>query len=157
MMDKIKNFLKKNRKIILVGAVALVVVIIVAVLASGAVYEPIDDSYFVSDGGKLVMSLTKEKSNYEMSKYESDLTYVVYYYSGDKINNIRVFYEYKDEDEAREANEHIKMDDKDWAVGRKLNGRYIIFNVTSKRWENLSVDYMRGIIQSMDEINKSTK
>ena len=151
MMDKIKKFFGRNRKIVLVGVVALIVVVIAAVLASGT-FESIDENYFVSDGGKLVMSLTKDQSNYEMSEYEPGLTHVVYYYGGNSINNMRIFYEYDNEEEAREANEHISMDDKDWATGRKLHGKYIIFEVPKKRWENLSLDYIRGVVENMNEL-----
>ncbi|MBR6505524.1 hypothetical protein IKT18_01620 [Candidatus Saccharibacteria bacterium] len=142
-MEKFKQFIKKNRRIVIIAAVALFIVVLVAILASGSYYEPIDDDYFVSDNNKMVLTLSKESSDFESREYESDVTYVVYYYNGDDITDVRIFYSYNNEDEAREANKNITMDGKAWATGRKLNGKYIIFNTNRKSWSGLSVDLLK--------------
>ncbi len=151
MMDKFIGFIKKNYKIILVAVVALVVVIVLAISASNSFYEPIDDNYFVSDDSKLILTLTKESASLETSEYEPDITHIVYYYSGDDIIDARVFYSYKSEEEAREADKNIKTDDKNWVTGRKLNGKYIIFNTNSDFRSGLTTSFVKQALGVDDE------
>ena len=146
MMEKFISFIKKNQKIVIVAAVALVIVIIVAISASNSFYESIDDDYFVSDGSKLVLTLPKKSASFETSEYEPDITHVVYYYSGDDIISARVFYAYNSEEEAREADKNIKSDDKDWITGRKLNGKYIIFNTNSDFISGLTASFVKKAV-----------
>jgi hypothetical protein len=146
MMEKFISFIKKNKKIVIVAAVALIIVIIVAISASNSFYESIDDDYFVSDGSKLVLTLPKKTASFETSEYEPDITHVVYYYSGDDITSARVFFAYNSEEEAREADKNIKSDDKDWMTGRKLNGKYIIFNTNSDFISGLTASFVKKAV-----------
>ena len=92
-----------------------------------------------------MLSLSRESSNYETSEYKPDMTYIVYYYAGNKITNVRIFFDYGSEEQARKAYNVITMDDKDWASGRKLSGRYIIFSTKSEMWNGLDTDFVRQI------------
>lgn len=143
-----KDEIKKRWKMILGMGVMLIALIVVIVALSNRM-EPIDNDYFVSDDSKLVMSLNRAMANYETSDYEPEVTRIVYYLDGDKVSNVRVFFDYGSEAEAREANDNITMDGKNWATGRKLNGKYIIFDTKSEQKDGLTKEKVEENIESM--------
>lgn len=150
-MAKSKDKGGEWRKIILSVAAVVAVIVIVAVVAGFSWKEKYDADYFVSDGAKLVMAMDDEIASFEEGEFEPAVTYVVYYYSGDKVNGMKVFFAYDDETEAKEANKNIKMDEKEWAVGRSLNGKYIVFEANEDQYEDLSVSLVKKMIESMRE------
>ena len=142
-----------KHKIIIIGVFVVIFVVILAIiLARTSFYEDISDDYFESDDTKLVLSLNKEMAAYENGEYEPDITRVVYYYNGDKVTGVRVFYDYDSEEEAKEANEFVVLSDKDWTTGKKLNGKYIIFEVERSQYNNLTTDMVRDNIERMRAI-----
>lgn len=129
---------------------AVVVVVVVVGLVAGFIWrEKYNEDYFVSDDSKLVISLDKDIASFEDGDYEPELTRIVYYYDGDTINSMKVFFDYEDEAEAKVANENITMYGKDWATSKNLNGKFIVFEVTKDQYEGLKTEDVRGMINDM--------
>ena len=139
-MDKRRNLLNFKTIFSAVIVVLLIVVVVVLFVMNRSTYN---DDYFVSDGTKIVLSMDARTSGFEESEYVPPITHVVYYYSGDTINSVKVFYEYKDSDIAKKANEKISMDDKYWAYSRTLNDKYIIFDMKKEEYEGLTATEIR--------------
>lgn len=124
--------------LIFVALVAVVVVLIVMNNNNNKI--EITDDYFVSDDSKYVSTMDKEITNYENSEYEPPISHMVYYISGDMVSDIKLFYEYDDEDDAKEAYDNISMDDKKWATGKTLNGKYIIFQFVKDEYKGMTAE-----------------
>ncbi len=136
--------MKQYRILTIVAVAAAIVVTGLAVVLS--LPQPISDDYFVSDDVKLVSTLDASQAAYQTGEYEPGTTYIVYYYSGDKITNARVYFKYGSDEEAREAYGHVSLDDKIWAYEKQLNGKYIVFSLMRDQYANLTTEYVRGII-----------
>lgn len=138
----------RKRIILSVAAVAVAIVaIVVGVIVSQEVN--LDENYFKSDDTKLVMSLNKATAAFEEGEYEPEVTHLVYYYNGDSITGARVYFEYADEEDAKEANNNINMKNKDWTNVKKQNGKYIIFEVLKSKYDGLTTEMVRQNIESM--------
>ncbi|MBQ6461464.1 hypothetical protein IJJ36_03505 [Candidatus Saccharibacteria bacterium] len=150
-----KNVQKNNKLIAIVIAVvvaALVIIIAVVIGLNLCASEKIDDSYFVSDDKKIVLSLNDEMAGFVNGEFEPSITHLVYYYSGDKINNVKIFFAYNDEKEAKAAYDEIGEDYKEWASNKELNGKYIVFRTDNEPYENLSVETLRSDIESIKAV-----
>lgn len=147
-MNKRRNLLNFKTIFGFVVVVLLIVVVVVLSIKNRTVYN---DDYFVSDDTKIVLSMDARTSGFEESAYIPPITHVVYYYSGDEITSIKVFYEYKNEDIAKKANDGIKMDDKGWATNKALNGKYIIFDMAKDQFEGLTTGFIRNSVESSTE------
>ncbi|MBR2831180.1 hypothetical protein IKE83_02370 [Candidatus Saccharibacteria bacterium] len=131
---KVEEKKKTGRKMgkkwwwILAAVVALIVAVVAIVLVNRQ--EPIPEGYFVSDDTKLVLALSPEVSGYETNPdYQPEETYVVYYYSGDKITNAKIFLGYGSDAAAETAYKNTSMEGKTWATSRRRNGKYIVYQV----------------------------
>lgn len=131
-----------------VAIVAAVILIVVGIVMSQRV-EPIPDGYFVSDDSKLVLTLGSDMVSLTDADAEPGLTHLVYYYSGDDVTDAKIYFEYEDDASAKEANEKIKISETSWAKSKKLNGRYIVFQLTEDQYEGLSADGVRESIEAM--------
>lgn len=147
-MNKRKRII--NGKVIfsILIVVLLVVVIVTLSLMNRVQYT---DDYFVTDDTKIVLSMDADESAFENSAYVPPITHVVYYYSGDTINNVKVFYEYKNEQVAKKANSNLPTDDKEWATGKALNGKYVIYDMKKEEFEGLSAEDIRSSVESIME------
>ncbi len=152
MKKKKENVKDKNIKLIsIVAVIAVVVVTVIIAVVIGLNLnqtEQIPDNYFVSDNTKLVMSLDDETTAFQDGEFEPSLTHIVYYYSGDKIENVKIFFVYGDEEEAKAAYDGIGDDYKEWAKNKKLNGKYIIFQADDSFYNGLDVEQIRENIES---------
>jgi len=108
--------------------------------------EPIPDDYFVTDDKKIVLSLDKEIASFENGEFEPEFTRIVYYRDGDKISNVKVYYEYETEEEAREAYDKISIEE--FATAKRLNGRYIVLQARGDTFEGLTVDEVQRQVES---------
>ncbi|MBR5046265.1 hypothetical protein IKX73_01390 [Candidatus Saccharibacteria bacterium] len=146
--DKKKKLDLKSKIILGLIGIAIVAAVVVLVVMLNR-KESYDDDYFVSDDAKLVVAIDKELAAYDDSDYEPDVTYILYYYTGDDVTGMKVFFRYDTEEEAKEADENITMDGKFWATDKYLNGRYVIFNVDKEQYEGLVVSDIRKLIDDM--------
>lgn len=142
---------KKRMTLIVTAAVVIIAVIVtVATLAiSGAFRRRVDESFFESDDGKLVVSMNSENASFENSEYEPEITRIVYYHDGTNITGMEIYYEYKTDAEAGVANGKISTNGKDWATSKTLSGRYIIFGVSSDEFAGLTVEQTKETIENM--------
>lgn len=132
------------------AVVAVVVVIIAIVVVAGFAWqEKYDDDYFVSDDEKLVIGMNDDIASLEDGEYEPGVTYLVYYYNGDKIDSMKVFFAYDSKESAAVANENITMDEKGWATNKKLNSKFIVFDVAEDQYDILKTEDVRKIIEDM--------
>lgn len=137
---------------IALSVIAVAAVIAVVALVAGFSWrEKYSTDYFVSDETKLVMGMDNEIASFEESEFEPAVTYVVYYYNGDTVRGMKVFFAYGSEAEAKEANKNIAMDGKEWAMNKNLSGKYIVFDVKKDQYEDLDVSLIRKMIESMRE------
>ena len=139
-----RNKIKQYRALTIVAIVAAILVVALAIVLGKP--QSISDDYFVSDDTKLVAKLDASQAAYESGEYEPAWTYIVYEYKGDEITNAKVYFAYDDDEQAREANAHISLDNKVWAYEKQLNGKYIVFSLFKYQYVNLTTEYVRGII-----------
>ena len=147
--------MNKRKRIIngktIFGALIVVLLIVVIVVLSTMNRVQYNDDYFVTDDTKIVLSMDADETTFESSAYVLPITHVVYYYSGDTINGVKVFFEYKNEQVAKKANSNLPTDDKDWAAGKALNGKYVIYDMKKEEFEGLSAEDIRNSVESIME------
>ena len=133
----------------IITSIFVLVAVMVGMGMNLQVINRVNSSYFKSDGIKLVLSMNKDIASFDDSDYEADITHVVYYYTGNTINNVRVFFAYDTRDEARIAYDNISMDGKDWALKKMLQGKYVIFELDSDQYSVLTTEKVKDNIASM--------
>ena len=133
----------------IIGIVVLMIVVMVAVGVSLQTMNNLNDSYFASDKSKLVLTMNKDVASFEEGEYEPDLTHIVYYYTGNDINSVRIFFAYDSKKEAKEANENIDMTNKPWAAKKRLLNKYVVFDLTADQYEHLTTNEVKDSIISM--------
>ncbi|MDO4612357.1 MAG: hypothetical protein Q4B29_02785 [Candidatus Saccharibacteria bacterium] len=118
------------------GAILLLVVVIVLIIFLNQP-EKISDDYFVTDDTKIVMSFGEESMLIEDNEYEPGTTRWVYLHDGEKITDMKLYYEYENEAEAREAFDKVRND---FSTSKKLNGKYIVFDVKEETYEGATIE-----------------
>ena len=93
--------------------------------------------------------MNKDVASFEEGEYEPDLTHIVYYYSGDKINNVRIYFAYDSRSDAKYANKKIDMSDKPWAAKKRQLSRYVVFDLTPDQYEGLTTNEVKDSIVGM--------
>ncbi len=135
-----KNNTRNKNAIIgaLVCVVALVIVVVVAVLSLKG-YKKIDDSFFVSDGSKYVITLD---GNLDVSSDSNGDTpkkaYYVYYYSGNDVTNVEAYYEFADDASAKQSYEAMVNEEGGEMKNYELNGKYIVMTVDPSEYEGMT-------------------
>jgi len=136
---------------ILVGfAIIAFVIVSVAIIMLNQV-EKIDSSYFHDADGKIVLTMDKSYAELDDSEWEPEITHVVYYHDNNMVTGARAFYEYKDEAEAKEAFNNLSLGQ--FADGKKLSGRFVVFSVKKQQYEDLTVAELKHTIELMKEIH----
>lgn len=154
-MEKVKNeeVKKKSTIAIIIGiAVMMVVAIVVVIIMNVNRIEPIGDNYFVSDGTKLVLNASGDMASVNSEDERPVAVHTVYYYGGDKINNVKIFFEYTDEEQAKAASELIGESYKEWAESKKINGKYIVFQLGKSQYDGLTTDAVKQRIDSLESL-----
>ena len=141
---------KRRQKMIIGVVIAVAVVLLAVVIAltlsskgevNSSIFEPADD--------RLVISMGADVASFENGEYEPKVTRIIYYHNGKEITKAEIYFEYETEDEAKKANENIALAGKDWATGKSLRGRFIVFDVASEQYNGLSVGQMKQTIEDM--------
>ena len=131
--------------IVVLVVIALVVTLIIILTRK----EDYNEDYFVSDDYKLVVAMDKSIASYEKGDLEPDITYILYYYSGDDVNSVKVFFAYDSEEEAKEMDEKISLESKEWATSKKASGKYLVFDMAQDQFEGTTVSHIRDLIEDM--------
>lgn len=150
--DKVKRVRQLDYKTWILAGLALVgFIIVVMMILKFNQNEDIDSSYFHDTDDKIVLTMNRDNSELDNSDFEPMITHVVYYHDGNKITNVRAFYEYGSEATAREALEHLELGD--FADNKKLNGRFVIFQVKKSQYEDLTVEDLKRDVELLKEID----
>lgn len=147
---------KDNKKSLIVGlcvAAAVVLLIVVTVLLVMRNNPTIDDSYFVSDGSKYVLTLSETDVAMNDEEYNPVKTHLVYTYSGDEITGLKVYYEYADNDTAKLAADYIKQNYSEETKGEiSVNGKYVVLTCTEEEYKDLTATDVKEQIELMELI-----
>ena len=152
---KAKNTKKDNKNLIIgiCAAVVVVVIVIIAIIAINA-NKGINDSYFVSDNSKYVLTLDMGEADESDDSYTPLKIHYVYTYSGDEITGLKYYYEYADADTAKAANDYIKgQQTDDQLTDIHADGKYVVATAS----EDLYKDYSASDIKSQIEFYESIK
>lgn len=148
---------KKNNKGAIIGgciAAAIVIIAIVIVCVVMLNKNSYNDAYFVSDGSKYVITYDQDELDLdESSEYVPLKSHLVYYYSGDKITDMKAFYEFADENTAKSAFELYKEAGDGNFKEISLSGKYVIITANDSEY----ADYTASDIKSQIEFNETFK
>lgn len=136
---------------IFVGFSIIALVFVIMAIVNFAGVEKYDSSYFHDADGKIVLTMDRDSASLDDSIYEPNITHMVYYYNGDKIANVKAFYEYATEKEAKIAYDHLEAGD--FADGKKLAGRFVVFQVKREMFEDVAVETVRNDAELLKEID----
>lgn len=146
------NKAKKNNKNLIIGICAAIVVVIVVVvaviLATRGGSAQLNDSYFVSDDTKYVLTLETDDVDEE---YAPAKTHMVYFYSGDDVTDMKAYYEFADEAAAKAAFDYYKeaMEGEEYK-DISLNGKYIVITSNESAYEDLTANDVKQQIEFME-------
>ena len=136
-----------NFKTVFGAAVVVLLVVVTAILIimnSNPVYN---DDYFKSDGLKLVTPI-------EAAYYEGDeetpapvAAYMVYYYSGETIIDVKTFYKFESAEIAKNVYNDAVEKEIDWVKDKKLSREYLIFSLADSEYKDLSTSLIRSIME----------
>ena len=140
---------KKDNKNLIIGicaaVVAVVVIVIAAVLATNGSTTKIDDSYFVTDDTKYVVTMEGDEESGSASK-----VYYVFTHSGDKITGAAMYAEFENEDAAKAAFEEYKTENED-TTNVSVNGKYFIIKSEANEFEDYTLEDIKSIYEYEDE------
>ena len=144
------NKSKKNNNNLLIYICAAVVVVVVVVVAIVLATKGggINDSYFVSDGTKYVLTLDQSDVSMEDSEYNPEKAHLVYTYSGDEITGLKAYYVYANADSAKKAAEYLETNfEKDRIA---VDGKYVIYTAPTEEYESLTASDVKQQIEFME-------
>lgn len=131
------------------SVIALIVVITAFILLNQV--EKVDSSFFHDDDRKVVLTMSKNVAALDDTEWEPDITHVVYFHDGDKITSSKAYYEYKNDEQAREAFDNLSLGE--FANGKKLSGRFVIFSVKSDLFKDLTLSALLDRREKLKEIH----
>ena len=102
----------------------------------------LNKEYFVSDDAKYVitMKVDDKSKNGDMTQ---DKTHFVYYYDGDKITDLKTYFEYSDAEKAGRAYEFYNTNNRDKYKNIELRDKYVILTSFESEYEGLSSENIR--------------
>lgn len=138
--------------------VAIVIIIVIAVVMSN---KGLDDSYFVSDGTKYVLTIdTGEDPESEAEdNYAPIKIHLVYTYSGDEITGAKSYYEYPNAEKAKAAFDTMKENDaeNEELASYELNGKYIIYTSSEESYKDLKASDVQAQIKMMEQSQQNSE
>lgn len=143
---------KKDNKGAIIGIcsaiVVLVVVIVAVVLATGGVNGGLNDSYFVSDDTKYVLTAEADEMYGDETNDEHIpiRTHVVYTYSGDDITGMTTYAEYADNAAAKAALDAMAEAGED-VTGIEVNGKYLVMVMDESAYEGVTAGDVKQVIE----------
>lgn len=134
-----------------VGLAIVALFLVVCAIVGLSQNEKIESNYFASNDKKIVLTMNRDTAALDDSEYEPEITHVVYYIDGDKITGVRAFYEYPNEQTAKNANEHLTLGE--FATAKALSGRFVIFQVKEDQYKDMTVTELKKNIELLKEID----
>ena len=149
-MAEKKQSKKKNTGAIIGGciAAAVIIIIIIVVCVVMAKKTSYNDDYFVSDGSKYVITYTQDDLELdESSEFAPVKSHLVYYYSGDKITDMKAFYEFADEATAKLAYEAYKEAGEGNFKEISQSSKYVIITANDSEYEDYTASDVKSQIE----------
>lgn len=146
----------KDNKNIIIGvcsAIVVVIVVTIAIILATGGNGKIDDSYFVSDDTKYVLTIDSEDvpaDDEEEQQYTPLKTHLVYTYSGDEITGLTAYYEYADDASAKAAVDYIKSSDEESYKEVTTNGKYIVAVVNESEYQEMTASDVKQQVEFME-------
>ena len=144
MAKKAKRKNQKNNNLmawVFVALFLLIVVSIAVILTLNNGSDPnTNEAFFVSDGTKYVVASEMGGSGEDG---EAISAYDVYYYSGNAITDHKAYFEFIDEEAAKEAlPDYQSLKDND-IKSVEVNGRFIVFVAEPSQYEKITLDQVK--------------
>lgn len=147
---------KKNNKNLIIGictGVLIIAVVIVAVIF--VTKSSLNDSYFVSDGSKYVLTVGRDMLETEDKENSPIKTHIVYYYSGDAITGVTTYMEFDNDATAKAALDLYKNADQTGVKSLKTDGKYLVVEMTEDQYKDLTVSDVKQQVEFMEMLKKS--
>ncbi len=131
--------MKQKRNVIvflIIAVMILAIVTIMAIITNGE----LNDSFFVSDGTKYVLNADTESEELEKYKNVPVKSHAVYYYRGDTVTGMEMYFEFENKSAAEEVfadYQEIFADTEKYAEV-KLNKKYIIIVAAENEYKDLN-------------------
>ena len=149
----LKN-IKVDKKLLFVVACTAVVVVIVIVLVALFGTPKIEDSYFVSDENKDVITLEVSKADAATTNLIQ--THIVYTYADDQITSLKTYYEYENNELASQAFENTKSINQN-AESVDLNDKYIVVTAKSDQYKSLTPSDIKQQAEAIRQFQAAQK
>ena len=146
---------KDNKSLIMaicgvVAAIVLVVVIAVVVMTK----KGIDESFFVSDDTKYVLSLDVNNAmmDIDTDEYVPEKAYLIYFYSGDEVTGLKMYYKYADNATAKKAAETLngQKSESDEIEKVEADGDYVIITAGKTTYEGMTAEDAKQQVEFME-------
>lgn len=149
MANKAKKSNNTNLIIGICAVVAIVIVVIVAVVLTRN--NGLNDSYFVSDNTKYVLTLDSNDISMEDAEYNPVKAHLVYTYSDDTITGLKAYYEYADSATAKAAADYLKSNfDEENQARVSTDGKYVIYTSPEDDYKDLTASDVKQQIEFME-------
>ena len=77
--------------------------------------------------------------------------YIAYFYSGDKVTGLKMYYEYEDEDTAKKSAEMLKENGEDELKDAKTNGKYVVITAPKKVYEDMTAEDAKQQVEFLEK------
>lgn len=141
-----------------IAGIAAVVAITVGVILTTQQNIPavIDESYFVSDNSKYVITVDDDTSTDDDSAYGAVKTHMVFFYSGDTITGLTFYYEFADDSVAASVYEEAKQSSEVDNLDKiSLHGKYIAAIADESEYADTTVAEVKQMVELMNTLNNS--
>ena len=140
MTNKSKKSINLKLCGIFIALIAVIVVIVITTVINTTQDKPLDDSFFVSDGTKYSVTIDNAAKYGIRTEWVPKKLHVVYFYSGDKVTDLKYYYEYQEETDAESAADSLKdIPNEDPNTDSVvLDGKYVIVTINEYIYEDLT-------------------
>ena len=136
-----KNFFNFKNIFSFAIVVLLIVVTITLIMLNK---EPVyNDDYFKSDNSKLVTYMGTTYYEGDEDDPDPEAAYMVYYYTGTKITDVKIFYKFESDEIAKGVLEKVQNEHNDWIREKKTSRNYLIFSLRESEFDSLTVDQVK--------------
>jgi hypothetical protein len=132
-----------NGKTIFSIVIVVLLVLVTSILIALNLRPKYNDDYFKTDGTKIVASITDNIDTAEEMGASLEKAYMVYYYSGNTITEVRIFYKYENDEVAKAVFDKINVDDFEWTNKKSISDSYVILNLAASEFNELTTEMVR--------------
>lgn len=142
---------KSNKKILIVGICAITAITIAIIVATITMHKTsIDDSFFVTDSTKYVIALNDDEINLGDDSIKPTKGYVVYYRKGDTITDMKEYYLFNQEADAKTLLEQIKADNTSNYKAMITDGKYLILTANASKYAGKTAEEIEYYIDLLN-------